>query len=56
MLVKALVKTLPELFVLSGCAAITYGVYQIHVPAAWIAGGAMAAAAGIMAAILIGRG
>lgn len=33
---------LPEAFLLGGAGAITYGIAQIHVPAAWIAGGLLA--------------
>lgn len=33
---------LPEAFLLGGAGAITYGIAQIHVPAAWIAGGVLA--------------
>jgi hypothetical protein len=30
-----------DLFVFGGLAALTYGIAQIHVPAAWIIGGGL---------------
>lgn len=37
---------IPEVFLLGGAAALTYGVSLIYVPAAWITGGLLALALG----------
>jgi hypothetical protein len=37
---------IPEALLLGGACALTYGIAQIYVPAAWIAGGLLAFLAG----------
>ena len=41
-------KYLDDLLVLSGCAVITVGVWQIYPPAAWIVAGVMLIALGVL--------
>lgn len=44
---RALPPMLRDLVGVAGAASIVYGIWQMHVPAAWIAGGAMAVLAAL---------
>ena len=45
-----------DLLILGGAGAITWGVWQMHGPAGWITGGALAMACGLALARQAARG